>query len=125
MKPRPAPKAKDETVDWTRPGNDDRIKETQLPDQPEETLSDDEYQSASDSDVVADNPGKTKTKHVPRTKPSNDSKTTSNVPDESKKPGVVSRVARKINSAAHANFCRLKIKNKNSKANGRGRFGRR
>ncbi|WPH00178.1 Hypothetical protein R9X50_00300100 [Acrodontium crateriforme] len=36
-----------------------------------------------------------------------------------KKPG------RKVNPLAHANFRKLKIKNKNSKANGRGRFGRR
>ena len=32
---------------------------------------------------------------------------------------------RKISAQAHANFRKLKIKNRNSKANGRGRFGRR
>jgi len=39
--------------------------------------------------------------------------------DASQKP------ARKIKATAHANFRRLKIKNKNAKANGRGRFGKR
>lgn len=34
-------------------------------------------------------------------------------------------VIKKVSAQAHANFRRLKIKNKNSKANGRGRFGRR
>lgn len=39
---------------------------------------------------------------------------------------VVKKAARKISATAHANFRKLKIKNKNSKANGRnGRFGRR
>ncbi|KAK0658764.1 DNA replication regulator SLD2 [Lasiodiplodia hormozganensis] len=37
-----------------------------------------------------------------------------------KKENVVKKAARKISAQAHANFCRLKIKNKNSKANGRG-----
>lgn len=36
------------------------------------------------------------------------------------KEGVVKKAARKISAQAHANFRRLKIKNKNSKANGRG-----
>ena len=39
--------------------------------------------------------------------------------------GRLKKAARKISASAHANFCKLKIKNKNSKANGRGRFGRR
>lgn len=40
--------------------------------------------------------------------------------------GVVEKVVRKVSASAHANFKKLKIKNKNSKAGGRGgRFGRR
>lgn len=39
--------------------------------------------------------------------------------------GKFKKAVRKVNEAAHANYRRLKIKNKNSKANGRGRFGRR
>ncbi|QIW95434.1 hypothetical protein AMS68_000952 [Peltaster fructicola] len=40
--------------------------------------------------------------------------------------GLVRKTVRKVNEAAHMNFRRLKIKNKNTKANGRpGRFGRR
>lgn len=39
--------------------------------------------------------------------------------------GVIKKAARKVSATAHANFKKLKIKNKNSKANGRGRFGRR
>lgn len=44
---------------------------------------------------------------------------------ESKPGNVVQKAARKISATAHANYKKLKIKNKNSKANGRGRFGRR
>jgi DNA replication regulator SLD2 len=38
--------------------------------------------------------------------------------------GKFRKTVRKFNEQAHANYRRLKIKNKNSKANGRGRFGR-
>ena len=44
---------------------------------------------------------------------------------DGKSENVVKRAARKISATAHANFCKLKIKNKNSKAKGGGRFGRR
>lgn len=60
-----------------------------------------------------------------------DSKTTSQpvkapAPEQSaKEDGPVKRAARKISAGAHANFRKLKIKNQNTKANGRGRFGRR
>lgn len=40
------------------------------------------------------------------------------------KEGVVKKAARMISAQAHANFRALKIKNKNSKAKGGGRFGR-
>ncbi|KAI4718212.1 hypothetical protein E4T48_05528 [Aureobasidium sp. EXF-10727] len=43
----------------------------------------------------------------------------------SKGDGIVKKAAKKISATAHANFRRLNIKNKNSKANGRGRFGKR
>ena len=36
---------------------------------------------------------------------------------------TVKKVAKQISVTAHANFRKLKIKNKNSKASGRGRFG--
>ncbi|KAF1357116.1 DNA replication/checkpoint protein [Delphinella strobiligena] len=39
--------------------------------------------------------------------------------------GPIKRAARMISAGAHANFRKLKIKNQNTKANGRGRFGRR
>jgi len=39
--------------------------------------------------------------------------------------GTIKKAVRKISAAAHANYCKLKIKNKDSKAKGRGRFGRR
>ncbi len=41
------------------------------------------------------------------------------------KEGAVKKGARKLSSYAQANFRKLKIKNKNSKAKGNGRFGRR
>jgi len=37
----------------------------------------------------------------------------------------IKKVAKKISATAHANFRRLKIKSKNSKGNGGGRFGNR
>ncbi|KIW05606.1 uncharacterized protein PV09_03477 [Verruconis gallopava] len=45
--------------------------------------------------------------------------------DSSKEPEVTKRGARKTRPDAHANYRALKIKNKNSKAKGRGRFARR
>lgn len=44
---------------------------------------------------------------------------------QEEQPGGLKKVLRKVNEAAHMNFRRLKIKNKNSKAGGRGKFGRR
>lgn len=44
------------------------------------------------------------------------------VQDAGAKEGLVKKAARKISASAHANFRKLKIKNKNSKA--KGRFGR-
>lgn len=41
-----------------------------------------------------------------------------------KPEGPIKKAARMISAGAHANFRRLKIKNQNSKAKGRGRFGR-
>lgn len=46
---------------------------------------------------------------------------------EKEKPteNVLKKAGKKVAATAHANFRRLNIKNKNSKAKGRGRFGRR
>ena len=45
--------------------------------------------------------------------------------EKDQKEGVVKKAVRKVSASAHANFRKLKIKNKNSKAGGRGgRFGR-
>ena len=43
---------------------------------------------------------------------------------ESNKSGGLVKKVRKVSEQAHANYRKLKIKNKNSKAGGRGRFGR-
>ena len=48
-----------------------------------------------------------------------------NASKSSKSDGIVKKTAKKISATAHANFRKLNIKNKNSKANGRGRFGKR
>lgn len=42
-----------------------------------------------------------------------------------KDEGTVKRAVRKVSASAHANYRRLKIKSKNSKGQGKGRFGRR
>ena len=42
-----------------------------------------------------------------------------------KDEGTMKKVARKVSASAHANYRRLKIKSKNSKGQGKGRFGRR
>lgn len=45
--------------------------------------------------------------------------------EKDQEDGVVKKAVRKVSASAHANFRKLKIKNKNSKAGGRGgRFGR-
>jgi hypothetical protein len=41
------------------------------------------------------------------------------------KDPAVTKDARKVSASAHANYRRLKIKSKNSKGQGKGRFGRR
>lgn len=42
-----------------------------------------------------------------------------------KHEGTIKKAARKVSASAHANYRRLKIKSKNSKGQGKGRFGRR
>lgn len=61
---------------------------------------------------------------VPKDDVTSDDDDPSSRPD-SGVPRTKSSLKRKISATAHANFCRLKIKSKNSKAKGRGRFGRR
>ena len=42
-----------------------------------------------------------------------------------KHEGTIKKAARKVSASAHANYRRLKIKSKNSKGQGKGRFGHR
>ena len=42
-----------------------------------------------------------------------------------KHEGTIKKAARKVSASVHANYRRLKIKSKNSKGQGKGRFGRR
>jgi DNA replication regulator SLD2 len=50
----------------------------------------------------------------------NRSTTNHNNPQEGAKEGPAKRAVKKVNSQAHANFRRLKLRNKNSKGKGRG-----
>ena len=81
------------------------------------TASDDDYQSDA-SDV-----SHTAKKHKAPQKSNPDAASKASEHKSSKPEGEVKK-ARKVNPQAHANYCRLKIKNENSKAKGRGRFGR-
>ncbi|KAI4748438.1 hypothetical protein E4T50_01238 [Aureobasidium sp. EXF-12298] len=112
---RPAPKTKvpaqadqpDTTSD-----NEENVAETQFPGDLEDVDSD------SDTGAYSDTEAKRKRQLT---------KTTADKEDASKSSkgdGIVKKAAKKISATAHANFRRLNIKNKNSKANGRGRFGR-
>ncbi|KAI4843463.1 hypothetical protein E4T44_06724 [Aureobasidium sp. EXF-8845] len=117
MRPAPAPKPKapvqadqpDATSD-----NEGNVAETQMPG----TL--DEIESDANSDAAySDTEAKRKRQLT---------KTTTAETDEASKSakgdGIVKKAARKISATAHANFRRLNIKNQNTKAKGRGRFGR-
>ena len=114
-----------------RPDDNDKeeegVLETQLPDNSadvhDEDASGSEFSEGENSDFD-DSAPKQKKKVVrpridvaPTTVPTNPTK-----PDDT---NPIKKAARKISATAHANFRKLKIKNKNSKANGRGRFGRR
>lgn len=117
MSVRPAPKAKapaqadqpDTTSD-----NEENVAETQFPGDLEDVDSDSDTGAA-----YSDTEAKRKRQLTKTTTADKDDASKS-----SKGDGIVKKAAKKISATAHANFRRLNIKNKNSKANGRGRFGR-
>jgi len=114
---RPAPKSKapaQADQPETTSDNEGNVAETQLPG----TL--DDIDSDADSDAAySDTEAKRKRQ---LTKTTNVDK--EDASKSSKGDGIVKKTAKKISATAHANFRRLNIKNKNSKASGRGRFGR-
>ena len=116
MRPQPKPKVPAQPVQPDAASDDEgNVAETQLPDHPLDDISD------ADSDAAySDTEAKRKRQLTKTTTTDNDDASKSSKPD-----GIVKKTARKISATAHANFRALKIKNKNSKASGRGRFGRR
>lgn len=116
MRPQHKPKAPAQPVQTDAVSDDEgNVAETQLPDHPLDDISD------ADSDAAySDTEAKRKRQLTKATTTDNDDASKSSKPD-----GIVKKTARKISATAHANFRALKIKNKNSKASGRGRFGRR
>ncbi|KAI4851479.1 hypothetical protein E4T44_02106 [Aureobasidium sp. EXF-8845] len=117
MRPAPAPKSKapaqadqpDTTSD-----NEGNVAETQIPG----TL--DSIESDADSDAAYSDTEAKRKRQLTKT-------TTAEIDEASKSSkgdGLVKKAARKISATAHANFRRLNIKNQNTKAKGRGRFGR-
>jgi DNA replication regulator SLD2 len=117
VRPAPAPKpkapAQADQLDTTS-DNEDNVAETQVPG----TL--DEIESDADSDAAySDTEAKRKRQLTKTTAAETDEASKS-----SKGDGIVKKAARKISATAHANFRRLNIKNQNTKAKGRGRFGR-
>ncbi|CAD0094818.1 unnamed protein product [Aureobasidium mustum] len=95
--------------------NEGNVAETQLP----AALND--IDSDADSDAAySDTEAKRKRQLTKTTTTDKD-----NASKSSKSDGIVKKTAKKISATAHANFRKLNIKNKNSKANGRGRFGKR
>ncbi|KAH0284328.1 hypothetical protein M436DRAFT_49780 [Aureobasidium namibiae CBS 147.97] len=114
---RPAPKSKAPAqADQSEPTSDNEgnVAETQLPD----TLDDIDSDAESDA-AYSDTEAKRKRQLAKTTTVDKEDASKS-----SKGDGIVKKAAKKISATAHANFRRLNIKNKNSKANGRGRFGR-
>ncbi|KAF2218527.1 DNA replication/checkpoint protein [Elsinoe ampelina] len=107
VKMRPRPQAKPAAVHTTDLMEFSSVKDDQSEHEAMPEGSDSEF---SESEVK---PVSKPTKKAGPTSGGNDAET-----DKTKK-------TKKVSATAHANFCRLKIKNKNSKANGRGRFGRR
>ncbi|KAG9566709.1 hypothetical protein KCU71_g4260, partial [Aureobasidium melanogenum] len=116
MRPAPKPKAptQGDQPDATS-DNEGNVAETQLPD----ALND--IDSDADSDAAySDTEAKRKRQLTKTTTTDKDDASKS-----SKSDGIVKKAAKKISATAHANFRKLNIKNKNSKAKGRGRFGKR
>ncbi|TIA48206.1 hypothetical protein D6C77_09988 [Aureobasidium pullulans] len=116
MRPQPKPKVPAQPVQPDAASDDEgNVAETQLPDHPLDDISDAESDAA-----YSDTEAKRKRQLTKTTTTDNHDASKSSKPD-----GIVKKTARKISATAHANFRALKIKNKNSKASGRGRFGRR
>ena len=130
MKPRPAPKTSNAQTRTDSPlESEDAVLETQLPDQAHVNDQDSEVDEAThqlDNGDASDSSAADNMRGSSRnTKRKQQDEKDSATETDAKSGGVIKRAARKISATAHANFCRLKIKNKNSKANGRGKFGRR
>jgi len=114
---RPAPKSKapaQADQSEATSDNEGNVAETQLPGTLDEIDSDAESDAAYSDTEAKRKRQLTKTTTVDKEDASKNSKG----------DGIVKKAAKKISATAHANFRRLNIKNKNSKANGRGRFGR-
>lgn len=109
---RPAPRPKTAESQALTP-NSQVVHETQLAELPSAHAPEHEMDANGDSDSDFEESDLSKT-----TKSTQQSQQTEKV-------GPLKKAARKISVAAHANYCKLKIKNQNSKAKGRGRFGRR
>ncbi|KAG9941598.1 hypothetical protein KCU85_g9514, partial [Aureobasidium melanogenum] len=116
MRPAPKPKAPAQGEHPDPPSdNEGNVAETQLPDAVNDVDSD------ADSDAAySDTEAKRKRQLTKSTTTDKDDASKS-----SKSDGIVKKAAKKISATAHANFRKLNIKNKNSKAKGRGRFGKR
>lgn len=107
--------------------DDDAVPETQAATtNPTHDATDEAYGTASDDDCLSDasDASHTTKKHGTTSKPRPEAELTASKDKAKDATVAVKKAGRKVNEQAHANYCRLKIKNKNSKANGRGRFGR-
>lgn len=98
------------------------IAETQIADQGEPASED-----FNDSDATAvedESDYGNASEHTPKKRKAESKKQPAKAPEPAKETGekenIVKKAARKISAQAHANFRRLNIKNKNSKASGRG-----
>ena len=110
------------------------VEETQQPEQaagPERCLSEEQDRDVGDDAEGSDYQNDRQQSHHERAqkrskKQKKAEPNDGNSAEADEQGGVTSKKPRKVNALAHTNFRKLKIKNKNSKANGRGRkFGRR
>ena len=125
MKPRPVPKTSTAQTGPPQHQNDD-VAETQLQNPRSDHVLEgqmDDYQVSSD-DASDYSDAEVATNRARKSKPTEHETQSPSSTKHEKPANVVKRAARKIKASAHANFCKLKIKNKNSKAKGGGRFGR-
>lgn len=94
--------------------DDDVVAETQL--HPATLVDHDDDESDYGTSAASD----TRTKNKQAVQPAQE---TSQSANDGK--GTIRKAVRMISAGAHANFRKLNIKNQNTKAKGRGRFGRR